>query len=234
MGNTVMGKNATSRAERRRAEVVARAAAVGGDAGAGTSAEVTSRRKFLSVVASVILIGTLAVGYVWADRQYEHPTVLDSWQNAYAIFDCQTETWLAPFDSRANPDGIRSRGDGIIYIEPATEAAAGDNATLDLFLDAMGAQLSDDRLELPDGIALEEQGTFCDGEEAVLQVRRWAPGAQTPSEIRFTELAEVNFLADLESLAIVFAPVNAELPIPPTSADLPDPRVASVAAGYEG
>lgn len=210
----------TDRAARRRAAVVARAAASGTSPGMRSGGEQASRRNFLAVVAMVVIAGTLLVGYSWAERQYEHPTTLDSWQNAYAVFDCRDDSWLAPFDSRSNPDGIRSRGDGIIYIEPASEAVAGDNATLEVFLDAMGARLTDDNFSMLDGATFEERGAVCDGEEAVLQVRRWEPGAEEPIEVRFTDLAATKFLADGQSLAIAFAPMNAAIPAPPTTATL--------------
>jgi len=199
-----------------------------------SSGEQTSKRKFRSLVAFVVVSGTLLVGFVWDQRQYEHPTTLDSWQNAYAVYDCQAETWLEPFDSAANPDGIRSRGDGIIYIEPASDAVAGDNATLEVFLDSVGAQLTDDQLTLPDGTTLSEQNSTCDDQDAVLQVRRWPEGAEQPIETRITDLANTNFLANGESLAIVLAPATASIPIPPSSADLPPERTTSVAAGLDG
>lgn len=212
--------------ERRRARVVAHAAAAGASGGSRTQFEAESRRRFLGVVASVMLFGTLAVGFVWTERQYDHPTVLDSWQNAYGVFDCQSENWLPPMDSLDNPEGIRSRGDGVIYIEPATEAVAGDNATLERFLSVMGAELTDDSLTLPDGSTLTETGVFCKGEEAVLQVQRWKQGESTPVEVRVSDLAGTVFRDDLQSLAIVLAPVNAAVPAPPSAADLPEPGLA--------
>jgi len=191
-----MTKNSGTRAERRRAEVVARAAAAGARSSSTSGIELASRRKFLSLVALVVMAGSLMVGFAWEQRQYEHPTTLDSWQNAYGVFDCQDDSWLAPFDSRSNPDGIRSRGDGVIYIEPSSDAVAGDNATLAVFLDAVGAELNDDALTLPDGSTLTEQGASCDGEDAILQVHRWQQGAEDPSEIRVADLADTVFLAD--------------------------------------
>lgn len=228
-----MTTSSDTRAERRRAAVVARAAASGASTGSRSGGEQASRRKFLSVVAAVVIVGTMLVGWSWAERQYEHPTTLDSWQNAYAVFDCQDGSWIAPFDSRSNPDGIRSRGDGVIYIEPATDAVAGDNATLEVFLDAMGARLTDDTFTLPDGTVLDEQGTFCDSEEAVLQVRRWEAGAAEPTEVRFSDLADTRFLADGQSIVIAFAPMNASIPAPPSASDLISMSSAAAAAAVD-
>ena len=138
---------------RRRAagdELVRRAAATG-SRGGPTDAERQSQRRFLTLVAAVVIAGSAVVGFSWATRQYHHPTVLDSWQNAYAVFDCRSEAWLPPLEPVPTSTGIRSRGDGLIYIEPAEDAYAGDNATLGLFLNEAGARLTDDELTLPDG-----------------------------------------------------------------------------------
>ena len=225
-------KDEMTRAEHRRDGVVARAAEAGARSDGRSTAEVVSQRRFFALVGLVVVAGILMVAFVRNDRQYEHPTVLDSWQNAYGVFDCQSETWLAPFASSSNPDGIRSRGDSIIYIEPASDAVAGDNATLEVFLEAMDVELTDDTLRLPDGTELNEAGTFCDGEEAVLQVRRWNADGEL-ADIRFTDLAETNFLNDLDTFLIAFAPMNSGIPIPPASADLPEPGIPVLASSPE-
>lgn len=170
------------------------------------------------LVTAIVLAGTLLVGFTWADRQYNHPTVLDSWQNAYGVFDCTTESWTEPFTARDSARGIRSRSDGIIYIEPADESVAGDNATLGVFLDAVGANLTDDEFVLPDGSTLAEQGTFCRGEEAFLQVQRWDGSGDEPVEIRYDDLHATRFKADRQSFVIALAPAGATIP-PPPSAD---------------
>jgi hypothetical protein len=220
--------NTKDRAARRR-DAVARAAAAGTAPGGVSDVEAESRRKFLTLVAGIVVAGILMVAYTWSERQYDHPTTLDSWQNAYAVFDCQTETWQPPFGSRNNPDGIRSRGDGIIYIEPGTDAVAGNNATLGVFLEAVGAELTDDTLTMPDGTVFEERGTFCGTEPAILQVLQWPANATEPDARRLEDLASTTFRADRESLVIMFAPPNAKVPLPPAAADLPPAGVEPLA-----
>lgn len=184
-------------------------------------------RQFRALVTVLVIAGSLMVGYAWAQRQYEYPTLFDSWQNAYAVFDCESEAWLEPFDSTNNPNGIRTRNDGIIYIEPTDESITGDNAHLHVFLDNVGASLSDDVLQLPDGSTLAEEGTFCSGEEAVLQVLRWdSPTAESPSEVRLEELADIKFLADRQALVIALAPVGSIIPLPSSVNNLAPERLA--------
>lgn len=179
-------------------------------------------RHFLVLVVAIILAGTTMVGFARAERQYSHPTLFDSWENAYAVFDCQTESWLDPFETVQNPDGIRTRGDGIIYIEPTADSAAGDKAQLGLFMNNVGATLDDTTFTSPDGTILNEQGATCSGEEAVLQVMRWdAPLVDTaPSEIRTADLAATRFLDDQQAFVIALAPLGSTIPAPPSISDL--------------
>lgn len=174
----------------------------------------------MALVAAVVIAGTGLVGYTWATRQFNHPTVQDSWQNAYGVFDCTVEDWVEPFDSTNNPNGIRSRNDGIIYIEPASKSVSGDQAQLGVFIENVGASLSDDALTFPDGSQLAEEGASCGGEEAVLQVLRWAPDGIVPTEARTSGLSGTRFLADGESLVVALAPLGATVPLPPSAADL--------------
>jgi hypothetical protein len=184
--------------------------------------DVRSRRRFLTVVGVVVAAGIAMVSFAWSERQYNHPTVLDSWQNAYAVFDCVAEQWLEPFPSTPDASGIRTRGDGIIYIEPATDAVAGRNATLEVFLNGVGATLTDESLTLPDGTVLAEDGQYCRTEEARLQVMRYDADTETASEFRFDDLAGTRFEADRQTLVIALAPIGAKLPLPPSAADLPE------------
>lgn len=179
-------------------------------------------RHFFVLVAAIILAGSTMVGFAWAERQYDHPTLADSWENAYAVFDCRDESWLEPFETLENPNGIRTRGDGVIYIEPSDESATGNNAQLALFLDNVGATLDDSTLVLPDGTTLSESGTFCRGEEAELQVMRWdTPLLETsPSEVRTDGLAETRFLEDRQAFVIALAPAGSIVPAPPSVANL--------------
>ena len=191
--------------------------------GAGSKPDRGSRH-FLVLVAMIVLAGSTMVGLARAERQYDHPTLFDSWQNAYGVFDCTSEDWLAPFENLENPNGIRTRGDGVIYIEPTVEEATGNRARLGLFLDNVGVELTDSTLRLPDGTVLDEQDAWCRGEEAVLQVIRWTEPRTDPAavEIRTENLAQTRFLNDGEAFAIALAPLGANLPTPPSVASLPE------------
>lgn len=188
--------------------------------------------RFLAVVALVIVAGSMTVGFAWASRQYNHPTLFDSWQSAYGVYSCESTTWLPPIKSDNNPNGIRTRGDGVIYIEPAVESATGDGARLDVFLDNVGASLANDLLILPDGTTLSETGSFCSGEEAVLQVHRWSTVTDPePSEVRYDNFDNMVFRNDGEVFVVALAPQGASIAMPTSVNLLPEPAALDNLSG---
>ena len=216
-----------TRPEGPRRGLVDRAASLTGG-GTGSFSDQATRR-FRIAIAVIIVLGIVLIGSIRSSRQYAHPTVFDSWQNAYSVFDCETESWLPPIESMSGSNGIRTRADGIIYIEPTDDSAAGDRARLGVFLDNVSATLTDSELILPDGTTLEEEGMLCRGEEAELQVIRWdSPAAEEPTEVRTTELASTKFEDDRQALAIVLAPRGASIPLPPSAELLPEKLPAAI------
>ncbi len=206
-----------------RGDLVRRAAR---SAGQSRTAGRQSSLRFLALVAMIVVAGSTMVGFAWASRQYNHPTLFDSWQSAYGVYSCDTTEWLPPIESDNNPNGIRTRGDGVIYIEPTVDSATGNGARLDVFLDNVGAELNEESLVLPDGTTISEAGTFCSGEEAVLQVQRWSSIADSePAEIRYDNFDSMPFLNDGEAFVVALAPVGATITLPPSADLLPEPGV---------
>ena len=214
-----------------KSELVRRAAQ---SAGHATTADRQGTLRFMAVVALVMVAGSLMVGFAWASRQYHHPTLFDSWQSAYGVYSCESTSWVPPIESANNPNGIRTRGDGVIYIEPTIESATGDGARLDVFLDNVGADLSDDSLVLPDGTTLTADGVFCSGEEAVLQVQRWSAATDVePTEVRYDNFDDMPFLNDGEVFVVAVAPRGATIAMPPSADLLPEPAALDL-SGNEG
>ena len=147
-----------------------------------------------------------------------HPTLDDHWHAAYGVYVC--DQFLPPFASTNDPLGIHSHQDGLIHIHPFSQAVTGENATLGVFFDSMGASLSDDELDL-DGTVLTS-GDECDGEPAVLRVARWSDvGVTDVAPEVFTEgFADINYLNDREAYTIALVPAGAEVPPPPTIPNL--------------
>lgn len=199
------------------AKKVARAARVGATSGPN------ERRQlgFPALVIMIVVLGFLLVAFSRSTRDAQPaPTLQDHWHNSYGVYDCQTDSFLEPFQSERDPDGIHSHQDGLIHIHPFTAAVTGKEAQLHIFLTNMGATLTDSELTLPGGETLSE-GVQCDGQEAVLQVVRWddafAEGI-APSEIRVDDLDSFRFLADGQAVVIALAPLGADIPMPETAA----------------
>lgn len=200
-------------------------------AGHSKTAGRQSSLRFLALVAIIAVAGSTMVGFAWASRQYNHPTLFDSWQSAYGVYSCKVTDWLPPIESDNNPNGIRTRSDGVIYIEPTVESATGDGARLDVFLASVGAELNNESLVLPGGTTLSEAGAFCSGEEAVLQVQRWSSAVDSgPAEIRYDNFDSMPFLNDGEVFVVALAPVGATIPLPPSADLLPEPVALELVA----
>ena len=130
--------------------------------------------------------------------------------------------------------GIHSHSDGLIHVHPFGSNAAGANATLEVFLDAMLVNLDDDQqLVLEDGTAISAEGAECNGEAAVWQIARWASAADTAAapEIITQNLSDVRFLADGEALTIALAPLGADIPPPPSAVSIDDASDNQVSEG---
>ncbi len=141
----------------------------------------------------------------------------DHWHAAYAVSIC--EGFEPAFTRQDDIVGIHSHGDGVIHIHPFVEAAAGRNATLAVFLEAVGASITDQQLLLDDGRRLTEGEDECDGRPGRLVVARWpdaALAADQAPELITDNLADVRFGGDREAYTIAFVPEGV-VPRPPPS-----------------
>lgn len=172
-------------------------------------------------LAGIIVLGTALVAFAWQARDVEalSPSFEDHWHLPFGIYDCQGEGFLADLEDPGSPNsGIHTHGDGVIHLHPFSSTATGNNARLGTFFEATRAQLDgDDALTFTNRGELTEEGTTCDGEPAILQVARFAPGADTPSEVITEDLAEFRFRQDQEGVVIALAPAGADIPPPPAS-----------------
>lgn len=142
----------------------------------------------------------------------------DHWHAIYAMYDCRSGDYLPPILSSADPLGIHSHDDGLIHIHPFFEQSAGENATLRLFFDAMGVELTDGAMTLHDGTSIPTEAT-CDGQPAQLHVRKWqfdfVAATEAPNETVTDDLGSIRFINDREVYVIALAPLDAPIkPIP--------------------
>jgi hypothetical protein len=146
------------------------------------------------------------------------PAVMENhWHAAFGVYICDGfRADVAEFES---PEGIHTHSDGAIHIHPFTEAGAGDNATLGVFLRGAGIDLADGELTV-DGETYRD-GHDCDGEPARVQVARWSDvRSGGDPEIVTTDAADLRFEADGEAYTIAVVPEGTEVPPPPSTDDL--------------
>ncbi|MXZ99480.1 MAG: hypothetical protein F4Z23_10645 [Acidimicrobiaceae bacterium] len=196
---------------------------------AASSKGARERREiaFPMALAVVVILGVALVVFARSSRTpAAAPRVgNDHWHSAYAIYDC--DRFLPAFTSAADPDGIHSHQDGVVHIHPWNSSAAGDRADLDVFLEAMGARVTDDEISGP-GIGVLEAGSDCNGEPTVIRAVRFAridpaaiETAGTLTEIyeaaaTYTDdFGDVRLLGDLEAFTFARVPAGADIPPPP-------------------
>ena len=189
------------------------------------------RSWFLPVVVLVVALGTAGVAATIATREPSDPAenapaIGDHWHVAYGVYDC--DAYLPPSAEQADPLGIHTHADGLIHVHPLRTRATGDRARLGLFLDAIGAELSDDHYSPgpgePEGRELRESDG-CDGEPAELVLAYW-PDATADADPQFIRegLSDFRFDTDGSAVAIALVPEGTtELDRPPFLNQLENP-----------
>ncbi|HUP87690.1 MAG TPA: hypothetical protein VM143_18705 [Acidimicrobiales bacterium] len=194
---------------------VARAASTGGG-------RTTRGSRPLAWYAAVVLVVLLGVSGIVFSRQERRDELAvgkgssapvanrDHWHAAYGVYLC--DKFAPPITDTRDPKGIHTHGDGIVHIHPFVRSAAGRNATLAVFADATGLELSDDHVQEPGGKDHKSGETKCGGKTGVVQVK--------VNQKVITENVDKFKLSDGDLVTIAFAPKGAEIPPPPSAADL--------------
>lgn len=136
------------------------------------------------------------------------------WHAAYVVRVC--DQVLDPFESADDPLGIHSHDDGLMHIHPFSRAAGFENATLDVFAEAMGFSIADGELTLPSGVIWRD-GDSCDVSQGRVFVDKWSgPGFDGEPERIFDDLGSIRFEADREIYQIAFADEDSSPVVPPS------------------
>jgi hypothetical protein len=161
---------------------VARAAATGG----GRTYRGRRPVNWYAGLVVIVVIGLASV--VFARYEYQHPkksvsvqpTVGQHWYAAISFDQCGTNLPSLPATSDAQTLGVTTLGDGVINIQPQTNAQAGVHATLGQFQDnTPDMVLSATAFEYP-GNKLLTNGTKCPsgspdaGKAGQVEVSYWA------------------------------------------------------------
>jgi hypothetical protein len=208
------------------AKKVARAARAGGRRSAGPRQR---NLLFPGAIALIVILGVALVSYAANDRKTDDQVAPvayeDHWHSAFGIYVCgEFLPTLPEFESR---DGIHTHADGVIHVHPYTANASGDNATLGVFLEGAGVELTNDSLTVNDETWTEGETTCGEGEdeqEGELVVAQWKDIQNTddnPARIT-SDFGDIKFDEDGEGYVIAFVP-DAEDP----DTEIPKPEAAS-------
>ena len=197
---------------------VSRAASTGG----GRTARGSRPLGWYALILVVLLLGVAGIVVSRAEYREEAqvaageagvPPIVrqDHWHSAVGFYLC--DEFAPDIQDDRDPKGIHTHADGIIHVHPTLPSAAGENAVLSEFTDAVRMTLDDKRIRLPGGKTFTEGETKCDGKPGKIQVK--VNGDEVVTEdvrnIRFT---------DRQLLTVAFAPDGAELPNPPSAPNL--------------
>lgn len=205
---------------------------------AGVSRAAGQRRNmgFPALIAAILVVGSVLVFFARDERAAtagEAPAVnRDRWHAAYGVDICGE--FLDPLtDQGVDANGIRTRGDGLIYIYPFVDDAAGPNAVFGLFAEQVGLEITDESLTLPDGRVFTN-GDECETDDGPepgrVALYVWPPAATEVTEptILTEGIVEHRFRADREAYVLAFVPEDAEVILPPTLPNLANPVSSDV------
>lgn len=203
------------------AKKVARAARTGG----GRTRRGTTSMMWPGLMALVVILGTAGIVYSRDQRQPDNARPLaasagragDHWHAAIGFYICGA---FAPdLAEGEDPVGIHGHGDGIVHIHPFGVSAAGKRATLELYFDSVGADVSGDKIELP-GQDTKHNGDKCDAASGVIRTKVW--DSRDPSDPgRIVEGDPSNLRPkDNQLITIAFGPENQDIPKPPSEKHL--------------
>jgi hypothetical protein len=139
----------------------------------------------------------------------------DHWHAAFGVYIC--DEFLPALPESETALGIHTHGDGVIHIHPFTAEAAGENATLRVFLDSVEIDVTDDELTV-DGETYTEGDDTCDGGEGRLEVVRWADVAADDAAPERAD-ADARLREDGEGYVLAFVADGTDVP-PPESAEM--------------
>jgi len=189
---------------------------------AGSTHKGPERRAlgFPLAVAVTVLLGSTLVLYARADESAAvEPKIGTHWHAAYGIYNC--DRWEAPVaDNGQDPHGIHTHDQdstadgGIMHVHPFDSTAAGSNATLGVFFDTLEVKYSNEKIEFPSGVVLEN-GAKCGDKDGVLQVVRFdADNEAATPDVYTKDFGKIRFRKDREAFTIALVPEGTTVPRP--------------------
>jgi hypothetical protein len=203
------------------AKKVARAARTGG----GRTRRGTTSWVWPALMALVVILGTAGIVYSRDQRQPDNSRPFaaapgrpaDHWHAAIGFYICGE---FAPnLPEGTDPLGIHSHGDNIVHIHPFGNSSAGKRATLEIFFDTVGVDVSDDHIELP-GQDTKRNGDRCESQAGTVQTKVWdTRSPDDPGRIVEGDPSDIR-PQDNQLITIAFVPEGTDIPKPPSEPSL--------------
>jgi hypothetical protein len=198
------------------AKKVARAARTGG----GRTRRGSTSWVWPGLMALVVIVGTAGIVYSRDQRQPDTTRPLagaDHWHAAIGYYICGS--FVPNLAEGDDPLGIHGHGDNVVHIHPFGASSAGKRATLELYFDTVGADISDDRIELP-GQDTKTNGDRCENGEGRVQTKIWDTRSPTdPGRIVEGDPSNIR-PQNNQLITIAFVPEGTEIPRPPSEPTL--------------
>ena len=203
------------------AKKVARAARTGG----GRTRRGSTSWVWPGLMAAVVILGTAGIVYSRDQRQPDNTRPLaaangragDHWHAAIGFYICGS--FVPNLPEGDDPLGIHGHGDNVVHIHPFGASSSGKRATLGVYFDTVGAEISDDRIELP-GQDTKRNGDRCDNGPGRIQTKVWDTRAPTdPGRIVEGDPSAIR-PQDNQLITIAFVPEGTDIPRPPSEPSL--------------
>jgi hypothetical protein len=175
---------------------------------------------FPGLLSVVVVVGIVLIGFSRQQRQPDTspPRPGDHWHSAIGFNICGEFAPDIP-DNGLDPLGIHSHGDGIVHTHPFSNLAAGSRATLSLFFDTLGLNVTSDEIEVP-GAEAKRNGDLCDGRPGRVQTKVWETrSASDPGRIVTGDPGDIK-LGNNQLITVAFLPEGADIPKPPSEPQL--------------
>ena len=170
----------------------------------------------------VIVVGVALVAYSRQERLHPAsaaadktpPTLTADWTEGISFDLCGvTQPSLAASPSSTNI-GIKTSGNGVINLQPLTNADTGHHATLGRFASHYaGLTLTASSVQLPGG-KLYKNGDSCGSNPGVLQVKTWSNPTSQNGTV-YSGAAPDLLLTNGQLITVAFVPRGDTIPKPP-------------------
>ena len=176
-------------------------------------------------MALVVILGTATIVQSRSERQPDNTRPFaaaagragDHWHSAIGFYICGA--FVPDLAEGDDPLGIHGHGDNVVHIHPFGASSSGKRATLELFFDTVGADVSDDKIELP-GQDTKRTGDKCDNGAGVIRTKVWDT-REASDQGRIVEGDPSNLRPkDGQLITIAFGPANQDIPKPPSEKNL--------------